>query len=262
MHSLNYLSTWRTLAETYPLNSNQNFFCPQLDYCPTVVEKPYIPQPLPEITRSSTPRPPAIDNVLLNTDSAAFWGFSVSFSLSECLFTDHLQSFSQPEELQRDPSHWILYPVFNGKSLYVSIDSSNSHYNWESKWIQICDGIASFQVQGGHSRIVNISSIHLPIIPPSHTCKSLLAVVMGDHAGKLVRCITWSREDSEWHYHVACAHNAATPNESLEEHTLMVFPWQVVQVKENSDTLKHGRLLIQELRVRLQIRQRSCTTTF
>ncbi|KIK54276.1 hypothetical protein GYMLUDRAFT_249602 [Collybiopsis luxurians FD-317 M1] len=117
------VDTWKALAEKYPLKHNQSFFHPNCDYIPAVVDKPYIPQPMPELICPPTPQPPPSEDVFSDAESAAFWRFS-------------------PDDVECNSSHWILHPAFAGKHLFVSIDLSHSHFGGTSKWVQIDNGIA------------------------------------------------------------------------------------------------------------------------
>jgi hypothetical protein len=157
----------------------------------------------------------------------------------------------QPDDVECNSSHWILHPAFAGKRLFVSIDLSHSHFGGTSKWVQIDNGIAYIQKQGGHSESIDLPFIIKPIIAPLCTCKSLLAIVTGDHTGKLVRCIKWMLEDNQERLYVACAQNAGTLSETLDDNVFPVYRWEVVEIEVGSEAQKHGKMLIKQLQKKL-----------
>ncbi|KAJ3900401.1 hypothetical protein F5879DRAFT_925464 [Lentinula edodes] len=223
---------WRTLAEVQPLGLYQTSYNLRPDYFPPQLDVPYIPQPGPEVvSRFTTPFPTASD-VTLDT----FWGV-------------------QPlEEIKPQDLHWILHPAFNQKSLHVFIDPTHSLHGGYAKWVYVDNGIVSLKKQGGHTEQLELAVIQRPMVPPARTCKSLLAIIEGNHFGELVRCIYWTRgecgEEKLW---VAIATNAGTLSETLHHDVFPVSRSHTVAVKTDAEVEKHGKSLILDLRSKLMV---------
>ncbi|KAJ3764855.1 hypothetical protein FB446DRAFT_795648 [Lentinula raphanica] len=215
-----YVIPHSSLSELSKIYSHTTYsFKP--NYSPAQIHIPYVPQPEQEdIIRYHTPIP----DPSIGIDE--FWGIQNS----------------SDDEMKPQDAHWILHPSFNNHCLHVTID--HPQYGTTGKWIDIRNGILSFQKQVHQNfEILDKEHIQKPKISPRHTSKSILAIIDGEHHGQFVRCIGKGKREGD--LLVAFSENAGESSEVLNPTVFSVASTQVVEVRTKNNRL--GSRLIVDL---------------